>query len=80
MNEILKHKGRLAESELQAAELKLKLDSLRDSVRSELDEFEPVENLKAARAAGDAMELAEKQIQYKELLSQIAAIKKVLGR
>lgn len=79
-NERLKHEGRLTQKRHELRTLKLKINTLRDSVRSHLDPFEDIENLKADEAAEAAVELAERVIQYRDILAQIGAIERALGR
>ncbi|MDZ7831644.1 MAG: hypothetical protein U5L07_07815 [Desulfobacterales bacterium] len=79
-NERLKYEGRLAEKRHELRTLKLKINSLRDSVRANLDPFEAIEHLNADAAAETAVDLAEKVIQYRELIDQIGAIERALGR
>lgn len=80
MSEQLKFKGRLAEKELGAGKLKLRIQGLRDSIRENLDPFEAVEDLKTDVAAEQAFELAQLHIEYMRTLQEIAAIKKALGK
>ena len=80
MSEILKYKGRLAELETEKLELELRLSSLRDTIRDNLDPFADIMELKGDRVAANGMEFATKQILYKTTLDKIAAIKKALGR
>ena len=79
-NERLKYEGRLAEKRHELRTLKLKINTLRDAVRSKVDPFEDIERLDADAAAEAAVELAEKVIQYRELIDQIGAIERALGR
>ena len=80
MSERLKFMGRLREKELQAEKLKLKLGGMRKSIRDLLDPFEDVAELRLDHVAAYAVEAAELQVQYKEALEEIAAIKKALGQ
>lgn len=79
MSERLKFQGRLAEKELEAKKLKMRIEGLRDSIRDALDPFEKIENLKAHIVARQAVDLSEYHVQYRELLEEIDAIKKALG-
>lgn len=79
MTERLKFQGRLAEKELEAKELKLRIEGLRDSIRDALDPFAKIEDLKAHIVARQAVDLSEYHVQYKELLEEIRQIKKELG-
>jgi len=80
MNERLQHMGRLREKELELRRLKLKAEGLRDGIRSLLDPFEKIEQLRADVAAEQAMELALLHIKIVELAGEIAAIKRALGK
>lgn len=80
MSERLKFQGRLREKELQAEKIELKIAGLRTAIRDNLDPFENVMGLKLDVVASQAMEMAEVQIQLKEILAEIEAIKKALGK
>jgi hypothetical protein len=80
MNERLKHLGRLEERKMEARKLELKMRGLVDSIRDILDPFERLDEIKGEQAAAQAVELATVQAQYKEVLAEIAAIKKALGK
>ncbi len=80
MNERLKFMGRLEERRLEAEQLKLRLRGLRDSIRDILDPFDAVEELDGDVLALQAMEFASVQIRCKEALSEMAVIRKTLGR
>ena len=80
MSEYLRNQGRLAQDREKAAKLKLKIEGLRDSIRLNLDKFEPVENLKLNLVAEQAIEIRALQIELIEVNAEIAAIKKALGR
>ena len=80
MTERLKNEGRLAEKGREKTKLRLIIDGLVESIRDLLDPFEAIEDIKADVAAQQAVALAEKQIRYIELLAEIKALKKALGR
>lgn len=83
MDERLKNQGRLAEKEIEAQRLKLRIEGLVDSIRDALDPFEAKESpedLKCDRAAELAIELARVHIEYLECIEIIRALKKALGR
>jgi len=80
MNERLKFKGRLAEMEVEAKRLKLRMDGFVRSIRDALDPFEDPADLACDVAAEQAVELAALQADYKAALAEITAIKKALGR
>lgn len=79
MSEALKFKGRLAEKELEAKSLSLRIDGAVAALRDLLDPFVPAEKLKADVIAEQALELANKQIELKEVLAEIEAIDEALG-
>ena len=79
MSERLKFQGRLAEKELEAKTLKLRIEGMRDSIRSHLDPFESIENIKAHLVAGQAVDLSEYHTMYIETLGDIWMLKKELG-
>ena len=79
MNERLKFQGRLAEKELEAKTLKLRIEGMIDSIRSHLDPFESIVNLKAHLIAGQAVDLSEYHTMYMEILDEIRLLKKELG-
>jgi len=79
MSERLKFQGRLAEKELEAKTLKLRIEGMRDSLRSQLDPFETIENLKARLIAGQAVDLSDYHTMYIEILEDIRRLKKELG-
>lgn len=80
MSEILKYKGRLLEKQEHAKSLRLSMDGDITAMRELLDPFMPVEKLKTDVIAAQALELANKQIQLKETLAEIEAIKEALGQ
>lgn len=80
MSERLKFQGRLAEKELEAKALKLRLKGLRESIRNQLDPFEEVGELDCAVVAEQAVEMASLQADYTAALAEIEAIKKALGK
>jgi len=80
MNEILKFKGRLQEKTREAVGLTLRIKGLVSSLRDLLDPFEEIEDLKADIISEQAIELAARQIEYKEVKAEIRAIKKALGK
>ena len=79
MNERLKFQGRLAEKEFEAKELKLRIEGMIDSIRTQLDPFEAIENLKARLIAGQAVDLSEYHTMYLDILADIRKLKKALG-
>ena len=79
MSERLKFQGRLAEKELEAKTLKLRIDGMIASIRSQLDPFETIENLKARLIAGQAVDLSEYHTMYMETIDEIRLLKKELG-
>jgi len=79
VSERLKFQGRLAEKELEAKELKLRIEGMIDSIRTQLDPFEDIENIKACLIAGQAVDLSEYHTMYLECLADILKLKKALG-
>ena len=78
-SEIAKLQGRLRYNETRAKELKVRIEGLRDAIRGQLDPYEKIENLKAHRMAGLAVDLSGLHIEYMELVKEIADIKRDLG-
>ncbi|MBW1991806.1 MAG: hypothetical protein JRI59_06770 [Deltaproteobacteria bacterium] len=78
--ERLEYEGRLTTSELRAKELRLRLEHLREVIRQTYRRFVPVQEIEAEDGAALAMEFASTQIRYKEVLAEIAALKKALGK
>jgi Zn-dependent metalloprotease len=80
MSENLKFKGRLMEKSREAVGLTLQIKGLVASLRDLLDPFEEIEDLRADMISEQAMELAARQIEYKEAKAEIKAISKALGK
>lgn len=80
MNENLKFKGRLLEKTQEAVGLTIRIKGLVASLRDLLDPFEEIEDLKADIISEQAMDLAARQIEYKEVKAEIKAIRKALGK
>ena len=80
MSENLKFKGRLMEKSQEAVGLTHRIKGLVASLRDLLDPFEEIEDLKADMISEQAMELAARQIEYKEVKAEIKAIGKALGK
>ena len=78
-DERYKFQGRLAEKERQVREYRLRIEGLRDSIRNILDPFEAFEALKVDVAFEQMSDLAARWFGDKELLGDIAALKKALG-
>lgn len=72
--------GHLKDEELQAGQLRTRLEGLRDSIRSLTDRYTPVEHLPGAALADQAVQFAATQEVYKDKLVTIAAIKRDLGQ
>jgi len=79
MNERLKYQGRLAEKRLELKKLKLRIEGMIESIRTHLDPFERIENLKARLIAGQAVDLSEYHTMYVETLGDIRKLEKELG-
>lgn len=80
MSERLQNEGRLAETQVKIKELKMRLENLRDSLRRELDPFEPLENLKGEVIQALAFDFAARQIDYQDLLETEKALNQALGK
>jgi len=72
--------GQLAELKVQAEDLRIELRGLRDSIRVQLYEFRPVEDIDGQVVAEQSIRLAARLIDYREVRSQIEAIRRALGR
>lgn len=79
-DELLKFRGRLEEKRLQAESIRIRMEGLRNAIREALDPFEDLEHLKCEHAAALAVELANLQIEYKQLNAEMDAIRRALGR
>lgn len=80
MSERLKFTGRLTEAEMKEKQLRLRLDGLVKAMRDNLDPFADAEDLPLDVVASQALEAAEYQIELKETLGNIVALKRALGR
>lgn len=80
MSERLKFQGKLAEKELAAKRLENLLKGSIVSLRDLLDPTEKIEDLQSDIIAEQAVEFANKHIEYRETLAEIKAIKKALGK
>ena len=78
-DERLRAMGHLEERRLKAADTRLKMAGLRDSIRMQLDPYKPIEALNCQVAAQQALELAALHRVYRDLLDDIAAIRRDLG-
>ncbi|MBA3027453.1 MAG: hypothetical protein FP814_09740 [Desulfobacterium sp.] len=78
--ELAEMRGHLVEKEEQLKTLALSIRGLVASVRSALSPYVEIDDLSCDVAAQQAVELAEKQIRYKELASEIKALHNALGR
>jgi hypothetical protein len=77
--ERLKYRGRLAEKRLQEQNLVLKITGLRDAIRDKLDPFTPLLDLQCDIVAAEAVQLAELQVQFRQVAKEIHAITRALG-
>ena len=80
MSEYLKNEGRLAQVRLQIKEARFRIENLRDSLRRELDQFEPLENLHGEEIQALALDFAARQIDYLALLGAQKALRQALGK
>ena len=72
-------RGQLSELQKKAEELRIRITGLRKSLRINLNEFLPVEDLDAGVISDQALEMSGLVIDYREALAQIQAMKKALG-
>lgn len=79
MNELLKFKGRLLEKQQAEERLKLRMKSLVDTMRNQLDPFADLSELPGQAIAQNGFDLAKLQIELSGIQGEIAAIKKALG-
>ena len=74
------HQGRLAIRQDEARKLKLKIKSLLESILLYLDPLENYEELEIDVAFSQMTELVATWTEYKEILADIKAANKILGR
>jgi len=74
------HQGRLAVRQDEARTLKLKIKGLLESILVYLDPLEKYEELKIDVAFSEMTELYADWVEYKEILADIRAANKILGR
>ena len=79
MNERLKYQGRLVEKRIEAKNLKLRIEGIVDSIRSHLDPFDKIENIKARLVARQAVDLSEYHTMYTTALDEIQKLKEEIG-
>jgi hypothetical protein len=79
-DERLKHQGRLAEAELEAKRAAIAAKGLINSLRNLIDPFEELENLSPDMIVDQALRLGNLLAQHREKQSEVAAIRKALGR
>lgn len=79
-DERVKFEGRLALNRRERTETQLRLQGLVRALRDHLDPTLPVERLEGELISAQALDLANLQIRYRELLREAQAIKDVLGR
>lgn len=79
MNERLKYQGRLVEKRIEAKNLKLRIEGIIDSIRSHLDPFDKIENIKARVVARQAVDLSEYHTMYTTALDEIQKLKEEIG-
>ncbi|PIE57143.1 MAG: hypothetical protein CSA34_00430 [Desulfobulbus propionicus] len=72
-------RGRLAELQQKARELKLSIRGDVDAVRMMLPPYAPIRELEAQKAAVQCVELAGKHAEYMGVLAEIMALEKALG-
>lgn len=79
MNERLKYQGRLVEKRIEAKNLKLRIQGMIYSIRSHLDPFDKIENIKAQLVARQAVDLSEYHTMYTTALDEIQKLKEEIG-
>lgn len=80
MSECLQNEGRLAETRIKIKEVLLRLTYLRDALHRELDQFEPLENLKGEAIKLIASDFAAQHSDYLGLLDLEKSICEALGK
>lgn len=80
MTERLKFEGRLAVKENEIKQLKISIESNRDSLREAVDPFEALSDLAGERISTLAVNLSAQLIEYRRLNAEIKAIRKALGK
>jgi hypothetical protein len=74
------HQGRLAIKKQEAKAFELKIKGLLESVRLHLDPLEKIAELEIDVAFSQMTELVATWAEYKEILADIKAANKILGR
>lgn len=77
-DEGVKFEGRLAVNRRQRSELQLRIQGLVRSLRDLLDPTRPVERLEGEMISTHAVDLANLQIKYRELLKEAEIIRQYL--
>jgi len=80
MTERLKFEGRLVVKEKEIRQLRISIESNRDSLREALDPFEDLSDLAGERISTLAVNLAAQLIEYRRLNAENMAIRKALGK
>lgn len=80
MSERLKFEGRLTVKIKEAKQVKISIESDRDSLRDALDPFSSVDELESERISNLSVILSAELIEYNRLNAEIRAIKKALGK
>lgn len=80
MTERLKFEGRLAIKEKEIKQLKIAIESNRDSLREAVDPFEDLSDLAGERISTLAVNLSSQLIEYHRLNAEIRAIRRALGK
>ena len=78
--ERLQQEGHLAVKKQEAKRLQYVIKGLLDSVRLSLDPLEKIEDLEIDVAFQEMAELAKAWAEYKEIMEEIKAANKILGR
>lgn len=78
--ERLQHEGLLLEKKQKAKKLELRIMAFRDTVRTSLDPYIRIQDLKIDIAFEAMTELVSAHLKLTELLGEIRNIKKALGK
>lgn len=78
--ERIMQQGRLAELRQKAAALKIRMKGIKDTLRIKLIDYIHPEDLESEVIADQAIQLRAAHIDYMEIVREIQAIEKALGR
>jgi hypothetical protein len=78
--ERLTWQGRREEARLAAERLKIQIEGLRGSIRRNLDPFAPILELQEDVIFSEATDFADAMLRYREVMANLNAIDKALGK